>query len=401
MGSVIQALISQDRLPTRWTGPCLLCDEVLVSLDETSQSYVITNACQHCESELKAWLDSDISSASEQETSINAAVQLLRSAKSPLICGLTDQSVEAQYAAIRLAKAANAVADWTLGNGPYAFHRALQTCGEVSCTYGEVTERCDLAIFWPGDLEQRHSTFVNRFLGKQTKVVSIDWGRKQQSNALRWLRAGLTNVQQEQVNVELDKTFQSQLTELKKQMDSAKYPVILIDDSIAHTIGNAGVLSLHRFVRVQNDVNHCRLVHLGSSNVAGIKMVISALAGAPFGVGFRNNKPLYRGREYAVESMLLDSKSNPRADLMCLIGSPEQLPENVPSDIKKIWICDQSFRRENINFQADVVLEASRWGLEVCGEGCRADGVPVFRDALRPGSLPSVENLIEDMRGAL
>ena len=122
---------------------------------------------------------------------------------------------------------------------------------------------------------------------------------------------------------------------------------------------------------------------------------MNSLSGAPFGVGFRDGKALYRGREYSVASLLGDSRSNPRADLVFLVGSPELLPEQVGHGIQTVWLCDQPFRRNEFQFNANIVIDASRWGLESAGSGCRADGVPIQRQAVVEGSLPSVEEVIE------
>ncbi len=90
---------------------------------------------------------------------------------------------------------------------------------------------------------------------------------------------------------------------------------------------------------------------------------------------------MYRGREFSVEGLLSDSLANPKADLLFLVGSPEQLPENLSTDIQTIWLSDQAFQ-SSVPFEAGITLHAGRWGLDHAGSGCRADGVPIQRAAI-------------------
>lgn len=335
-------------------------------MDSGNAKPQISNACARCQADILAFLNSAKPTDNNQSEQIRLAGEILRLGKLPLICGLTDQALEVQQSAVQLAKRCHAVVDWTTGNSPFALQNALQDTGMVSCTFQEIRDRADLVIFWSCNIAESHPGFIQRFVsGKPT--LEIDWDRQKQTRAMRFLREHANSDSGDGV---------PELFELKQKIDDAAYPVIVIDDSLAPTLGETGVLSLFHFVRAQNDRNHCRLIHLSKQqNATGIQSTLSATAGAPFGVAFRNGKPMFRGREFSVESLL----SRGLVDVLMLVGSPDQLPDlEIAKHVRTIWISD----REHPLFDAEVVIRTSRWGLDCDGTGIRDDGVPVFRKAI-------------------
>ncbi len=314
---------------------------------------------------------------------IPQAVAILQNARLPLVCGLIDQSLEVQRAAVAVAKRFDACIDWTHDPAPFALQNALQATGMVSCTFGEIRERCDLVVLCSRQLQATHPWFFSRFIGDKP-TLTIDDDPQQQALTLRFLR-----------DRQRDSGVDSQWITLRARIDNARYPVILIDNDAANTLGDRGMLSLFRFVRSQNDRNHCRLVHLSPpGNTAGIQATLSAMTGGPMGITFRHGQPVYRGREFSATSLIAEG----HVDAVLLVGAPPPFlfnrfhansrtsgspgPWTDPA-LPLIWISDQTH-----DFAADLVMPVARWGLDCDGTGLRDDGIPIQRPAIFQRQLP-------------
>ncbi|MDG2012384.1 MAG: hypothetical protein P8J33_02695 [Pirellulaceae bacterium] len=350
------------------TGSCLICQEIELR-QNAEHAWEIRNACSACHREIEVFLAASTTvSETETEDAIRDAGQLLRNAKLPLICGLADQSLETQKAAIALAKNADAAIDWTNNGAPFAVHRAVQETGFVTCTYGEIRDRADLIIHWSNHLTTSHPTFLKRFTtGKPT--ISVDWERDSQIAALHFLRAG-----------DRDISAPPEWAALADAINAATYPVILIDDDNVEALGDDGMLSLLRFIRQQNDRNHCRLVHLPSQgNSTGIQSALTSLTGGPLGITFRDGHPFYRGSEFCVQTLLADGV----IDLLLLVGSTQQIDcKLIPHSLPVVWICDQYDPQSASELPTHIRIPTARWGLDIKGTGIRADGMPLNRPAI-------------------
>ena len=90
-------------------------------------------------------------------------LQILSSAKYPLIYGLSSTSSEAQRVSVKLAEALGASIDSTSSvcHGPTGL--AMQFVGEPTCTLGEIKNRADLLIFWGCNPIVSHSRHFARY----------------------------------------------------------------------------------------------------------------------------------------------------------------------------------------------------------------------------------------------
>ncbi len=331
----------------------------------------------------------------------DAAAGLLSKAKLPLICGLTDQSVETQQAAVQLAKCTDAAIDWTSGNFAGAVHSAMQQTGLVSCTFGEIRQRADLVVMWSADIAAWHPGFITDYVKEFVAIgpdsettrqaaTPFNWDRKRQIAALRWMRSAGARASSDS-----DSQFVGECRQFKQMVDQASYPVIVIDETLASQIGDAGLLSLFRWVRLQNDCNQCRLICLSRGiNSAGIQSTLSSLAGFPFGVAFRHGEPFFRGREFSVENLIRHRLT----DLILLVGSPDQLPASVlDSDefasIPKIHVSDCDGDAELPGVLVSHLV--ARFGDTCSGTLIRDDGVPVACPASQSGPLPAPETVLD------
>ena len=95
-----------------------------------------------------------------QSQQIQAAARLLAASKSTLICGLNCLDMAAQMAAWKLADQANAIVDSSLNKTSHAATQSMQKHGKVSATYGEISSRSDLFVFWDCDLQTKHACLL-------------------------------------------------------------------------------------------------------------------------------------------------------------------------------------------------------------------------------------------------
>ena len=101
--------------------------------------------------------------AAAPEAAVARAADILRTACSPLIYGLSRSSTEGQRAAVSLAEQVGATIDTTasLCHGPSLM--AIQEAGESTCTLGEVKNRADLVVFWGSNPVESHPRHFERY----------------------------------------------------------------------------------------------------------------------------------------------------------------------------------------------------------------------------------------------
>jgi formylmethanofuran dehydrogenase subunit B len=90
------------------------------------------------------------------EAAVRRAADLLRTASSPLIYGLSRSSTEGQRAAVALGERIGATIDTTASLCHAPSVMATQEVGESTCTLGEVKNRADLVIFWGSNPVESH-----------------------------------------------------------------------------------------------------------------------------------------------------------------------------------------------------------------------------------------------------
>ena len=145
-----------------------LCDDVVVHLRE-GKPVEAENAC----SKGLAWFlasppaDEPVcmlqGKSATLEEGVTAAASILRSAKRPLIDGLSHTSVEAQQHAVEIAQSAKGIVIGTASQAQCRHSRALINAGGVSATWGELRHRADIVIVWNSNTVQTHPRHFERY----------------------------------------------------------------------------------------------------------------------------------------------------------------------------------------------------------------------------------------------
>jgi len=100
--------------------------------------------------------------AATQEKAVEAASNILRKSRAPLIYGLSTSSTPGQRAACRLADQLGATIDTTASTCHAPSIIAVQAVGESTSSLGEVSNRADLVVYWGSNPLESHPRHVER-----------------------------------------------------------------------------------------------------------------------------------------------------------------------------------------------------------------------------------------------
>ncbi len=356
--------------------------------------------------------------ASYQEA-VNEASRILKSARYPLIYGLSSTSSEAQRMTVQLAELIGASIDSTSSvcHGPTGL--AMQAVGEPTCTLGEIKNRADLLIFWGCNPLVTHSRHFARYSAmpkgrfvpegrRDRKVVVVDVRRSETAKSadmylqikqgcdfevllvLKALVMGrsLDAVEVGGIPVKL-------LQQLAGEMKACRYGVIFFGMGLTMTKGRdlnvRGVLSL---VRELND--HTRFSALpmrGHGNVTGADQVMSWLCGYPFAVNYSRGYPRYGPGEFTAVDLLCSGE----ADCMLVIASDPaaHFPAPAVRHMETIPVIAIDPMDSLTAAKASVYFPTAMYGVDCEGTAYRMDGVALRLKAPLKRQRPSDEEVLQ------
>lgn len=348
---------------------------------------------------------------------VERAAAILRTARSPLVYGLSRSSTDGQRAAVALADRLGATIDTTasLGHAPSVL--ALQEAGESTCSLGEVRNRADLVIFWGSDPIVSHPRHLERYslgpIGEfvptgrsgRTLVVAdvqrtataeladlflpIMPGRDFETLwSLRALVRGLPLTSDRSPGVDVES-----LTDLARRMKGCRCGVIFFGLGLSRH----GHRSVEALLRLVTDLNHhtrfyARRMRV-SGDVAGADSVLAWQTGYPFSVNLARGYPRYNPGEFTAAEMLRRGE----VDACVLVGSHglrrfsseslaalERLPTIVLDSPGQ-----QSLIAPAVHFTTAI------HGLHRSGTAYRMDETPIPLKAVLPCDYPSDAEVLD------
>lgn len=358
------------------------------------------------------------------EETIEEAARILREADFPLIYGLSSTEVDAQRQAVKLAELTGASLDNTSStcHGPTVL--AVQYCGVVKCSLGEVKNRADLVIYWgcnPAEAHVRHpvrysltpagmyrkgkkdrfaihvdvretrtSKMVNQF-------IKVESGRDYELlSALRAILRGHEVKEAAGVPGEVIK-------ELAERMKSCKFGVIFFGMGLTMSRGkNLNIDVALRLVRDLNDHTKFLMMAMrGHFNVAGANEVSTWLTGYPFSVNFSRGYPVYNPGEFSAVDLLYRGECD--AALILASDPAAHFPQPAVRHLASIPTVVIDPKESLTSKLARVVIPSAMVGIECDGTAYRMDGVPLRLKRLLDSSYPPdreiLEKIIERVRG--
>ncbi len=350
---------------------------------------------------------------------VTRAAQLLSSARSPLVHGLSGASCEAQGIAVEIAERIGGVLDVP---GSRASLAALQTVGANSCTLGEIRQRADLIVVWHCDPITTHPRFFERYVSSAAQVIVVD-SRQSATVALARQRIDVAATpaavdNSVQVLLALLRETAPDLPtvlretgaaldvwrELLVNMRRAKYGVLLHEAKPDSPTERRSVESLHRLTRQLNDATRFICQELPPpGNALGAENVVAWRSGHGPAVDFSHGYPQYIG------GIFPDSRAIERGeiDAALVIGAdPLGGLDSVACDRwRQIPIVAIDCRETATTAAAEVVLPIAMLGVESGGTMFRMDGVPLrLRPVLEPRHPSDYETLValnEAIRAAI
>src|SRR4051794_34257275 len=333
------------------------------------------------------------------EEALDAAASILAGARSPLVYGLGQTSVEAQRAAVALAEAIGATIDPA---GPLldgAAGLAFQARGASTATLGEVRDRPGLVVIWRADPAQTHPRLFERLRlpDAERPLVVVDDRRTATAEqadvflelsadrdleALATLRAGATETPIARAD------DLAPFDELAKRLRGVPHVAVL------HRVrGLAEALALNALVRDLARVTHAVAVTLRrEGNAAGAEDVLAWQTGYPSAVSFAGGAPRAVPGELGAAAVL----ERGDADAALVVGSHPlgHLPPAAAERLRAIPVVTIDAAATATANAARVAFTTSAAGVHRAGVAHRLDGVPVALRAVLESSRPSDEDVL-------
>jgi formylmethanofuran dehydrogenase subunit B len=277
------------------------------------------------------------------DTALDRAADLLRSARSPLIYGLSRSSTEGQQAAVALADHLGATIDTTASLCHAPSVMALQQVGESTCSLGEAKNRADLVIFWgsnPVESHPRHferyslfppGEFVPQGRADRFLVVAdvqptasteaadlflpIEAGKDFEALwTLRALIRGLPIDDRADTGAPL-----ALLRPLAERMKTCRFGIVFFGLGLSmRGLGQRNVEALLQLVIDLNDYTRFYVRRMRvQGDVTGADTVLAWQTGYPFSVNLARGYPRYNPGEFTAKDML----EREEADACLLVGS--------------------------------------------------------------------------------
>ena len=400
-----------------------MCDDITVSVDGDR----VVSAERACPVGLRWWQAANPNEGHPVATiegkavgldeALDRATAILRGARSPLIWGLTQSSVEAVGEALKLADLLGASVDLA-GSAARAAHRAaFVRGGEVSSTWGEVKDRAGVVLFWGGHPDRSHPRHTERysvqprgrFLKEERSVIVVDVGEDEPVGTAD-LRVSLVHDRQAEAlavllaranGVGLDPNRVIRATgqplavwdAILGEFAASPYSAILFGPAAAglDAIGWDSALSLVRALNVKG--RRCVGLSLGEpGNITGAEAVFTWQAGAPGSLDFAHGFP----RHLPGEATLADRLGRGESDALLAIGlEPPPGLASTPT----ILIAPGATA---VIPPPTVAIATGRLGLETGGTVGRVDGVMLpLRPPLVHGSRLTDRSILQQLADRL
>jgi len=401
-----------------------VCDDITVTI-ENDRIIRADNACrlaepwflkQNAAKPQVAWVDDRPASFAD---AIAKAVEILRSARSPLIYGLSRSTTEGQRVAVALAEKLGATIDTTASTGHATSIMALQQVGESTCTLGEAKNRADLVIFWGCDPVRTHPRHLERYAGEavgrwvpngradryivvadvqETDSARVadqylpietgrDWGALW---PLRLLVKGIDPRPGSVTGAPLDK-----LRELAKRMKTCRFGVIFFGAGLAR--GTSAHRAIEALLQLVTDLNqHTRFYARRMrrfGDVAGADSVLAWQTGYPFGVNFATGYPRYNPGEFTGPEMLMRGEVD-----ACVVLDSETVadfPKAAHDALNAIPVIALDPPGAEYLVPAAVRFTTAVYGVHRPGTAYRLDEVPIPLRVLLPTDYPSDGEVLE------
>jgi formylmethanofuran dehydrogenase subunit B len=347
------------------------------------------------------------------DQALGRAVELIRSASSPLVYGLSRSSTPGQRAAVALADLIGATIDTTASLGHASSVMAVQQAGEQTCSLGEVRNRADVVIYWGADPLRTHPRHGERYAldpagefiaGRSSRyviVVDVEPTASTQMADEAWIiernadfelllalrlavRGEGNNLPERVAGIERER-----ILKLADRLRGSRFGVVFFGYGLSRRgIGHHNVEALLRLVRDLNDFTrfYARRMRV-VGDVTGADLVLAWQTGYPFAVNLGRGYPRYNPGEFSAWSVLERGET----DLCILLGS-ETLNRFSPAAreaLARISVITLDHPHVVSMPEPEVRFTTGVYGINEPGTAYRMDEVPLPLRAILPAPYPS------------
>ncbi|NLA74617.1 MAG: formylmethanofuran dehydrogenase subunit B [Deltaproteobacteria bacterium] len=338
------------------------------------------------------------------DAALSEAAHILKSARFPLVYGLSSTTTEAQREMVEIAEILNATMDnpSSYCHGPGLMAR--QQVGLVSCTLGEVKNRADLVIFWGCNPLEAHVRHFTRYSvsakglfqpegRKDRKIVAIDIRATPTTKSSDWfiqvtpgntfeaatlLRALVSN---NAIGIKDDAIVAgvpvSKWRELAEMIKNCKYGVIFFGLGVTQCRGRD--INVEQLALLVSEINNYTrfygMAMRGHGNVAGGNQVMTWQTGYPLAVNFSRGYPRYNPGEFSVISLL--ARKEVDAALVVATDPGAHLPADTVEHLKNIPTVYLEPHKNLTTEWATIVIPVAQAGVAASGTYYRMDNVPL------------------------
>ena len=352
------------------------------------------------------------------EDAVKRAVEILASARRPLIYGLSSTDCGAIGKAVEIAEYTGGVLDNTSSvcHGPTIL--ALQSVGESKSTLGEIKNRADLVIFWGSNPSEAHLRHIVRYSvmpkgkyvpegKKDRKIVVVDVRETRTARmADKFLKIDHNKdfellstlrslVRGEKIDAEeVAGVPMSEIEELAEAMKNARFGALFFGLGLTQSDGRH--MNIDAAVGLVSELNRKTKFVLtpmrGHYNVSGANSVSTWQTGYPYAVDFSLGYPRYNPGEFTAIDML----AREEADAALIIASDpgSNFPKDAAKHLAKIPVITLDQKTTPTTMLSEVVIPVATAGIEAEGTAYRMDGVPLMLSKI----LEPQEGVLSDQK---
>lgn len=350
---------------------------------------------------------------------LDRAAGILRSARAPLIYGLSRSNTEGQQSAIALADRIGAIIDTTASLGHAPAILALQEAGESTCSLGEVRNRADLVIFWGSDPVESHPRHLERYSadptgefipgGRKDRTIIVVDVRPTASSALAdvvlqvepghdfevlWTLRGLIHGQEPEPGTIVGASLDA-LRDLAQRMKTCRCGIAFFGLGLSRAhLGHRSVEALLRLVTELNAFTrfYARRMRV-SADVAGADSVLTWQTGYPFSVSLAREYPRFNPGEFTAHDLLVRAE----VDACLLVGSFGLRRFSPPAlaHMRRIPTIVLDPPTMESRTPPTVRFTTAIPGVHVPGTAYRMDEVPIPLRTILPAHYPSDAEVLQ------
>ena len=407
------------------TGCSLLCEDIEAALKDGALSHV-KNLCRKGHGHFQAaFTERTLPMIDGQQVSLDRAIakaaEILRNAKSPLLYGWSNCTLEAQATGIKLAEKLGATIDDTSSFCQGILMERILSGKLPSCTLDDVRNFADTAIFWGSDPSSSHPRHLSRFsyyprgekrqksYEEERTCIVVDVRRSATarlcSNYYFRLEPGGDAQFLEAILAVLEGKIpkvgdKKKMIELSSLLKKTEWGVIFPGLGMVYSLKEKMEL-FEKLVAKLNEITAFKVVPMvGHYNMRGFNELMREKTGFINRVSFKGNAQGGAPAHGPEHSVVAAAKT---CDAALVIGSDplSSLPFGTARALARLPLIAIDPRRSLTTDAAKVVIPSTLSGMEAGGTAVRMDGVKIKFEPIIDTKLLSDEQILSRIMEAI